>query len=191
MTSVQDKPKEDPQTRAILDEIALMSPLMYQAIMSVSDPLVAERGFAPADVAGVKVEKRRALFEHAKKLFELKDFESAREICGYLAALEPGNELYVFTYAGCLQRTGQLKYAASFYAHCAAGTLRAISSYRLGECLQGLGRPRDALDAFNNSLTLAGRDPATASVAAMARKALQTLQATLSSAKSGSSKEKA
>ena len=189
MTIVKDKPKEDP--KAILHEIESMSPIVLQAIMTASTPRWAERDVAPGDLAGVKVEKRQALFEQAKKLCDQKDYESAGKICGYLAALEPGNELYVFTFAGCLQRTGQLEAAEFLYKHCAEGTLGAISSYRLGECLESLGRPADAWSAYEDGLKRAGHDRAMASVAAMATKALQALQTRLSSAKNGSSKEKA
>ncbi|MGK6310055.1 hypothetical protein [Variovorax sp. DT-64] len=135
-------PAIDPLVREVVDSL----PQIKKAL---------EAGRVPPGSAPIPREQQDALFQIVQQLCDQEHFFHAAPLALFLAIHHPKDRRYSFCAGRAFQRLAAFEVAVVFYEMCLQEHRARIVTYRLGECLAGLGRADEAVRLFDAAFDMA------------------------------------
>ena len=126
--------------------------------LSTPDGIVSaflEHGITPADAKGITADELEAVYDELCTRVAGEEFSSALDLGHFLVTHQPWDTRFVFAFAICLQQLGDVESAARHFSEAfVMDSTNAGCAYRIGECMEALGHPDEAREAFKAALDL-------------------------------------
>lgn len=153
MSSLYQHPPLDPDTAQLVASMSAGLERLPAELERHREAL--ENGATLGSLRGITDEEHSALYQVACRLCDEDQFDHALPIALQLVAHQPRDSRFAFLCASCLQRTGNEPDSALFYAICLElDSAHAAAAYRLGECLEAMRYPREAMEAYTRAIDI-------------------------------------